>query len=120
MRQREPRVKDDKHRAFIGTLLCVACLDDTSVECAHISRASPIYGKRYRGKGEKSDDCWTVPLCSKCHRLQHEKGEDEFWDDYLYDQLGIVIEPETVALTLHHWSGDHERCEQVIREWHRL
>jgi len=56
---------------------------------------------------EKPSDKWALPLCSRCHRKQHEIGEDLFWQAQL-------VNPWIVALTLHSISGDHEMALEVL------
>jgi cytochrome c553 len=108
---KEPRQHDEAHLAFLRTLLCVVCLDNTSVEAAHYRKADARAAKRYTGKGEKPHDRWALPLCSRCHGAQHDMGEDRFWDI-------AMIDPVFVALALHSVSGDAEKAETIIRAQH--
>jgi hypothetical protein len=92
LRQREPRQKDEKHLAYIRTLPCCICGDNTSTEAAHIRTAAP--GKRHTGMAEKSSDKWAVPLCSRHHREQHNFGNEmEWWKCH-------GINPFVLAMTL--------------------
>lgn len=50
--------------AWIAEQPCIAC-DAKPCENAHI---------RSGGTGRKSEFTQIVPLCPRCHRLQHEKG----------------------------------------------
>lgn len=108
--QRQPREKDDKHLGFIRGLSCLVCGDNTSCEAAHVRMADARADKRYVGKGEKPDDCWVLPLCSRCHRTQHDMGEKRYWD------FGIV-DPIFVCLALQRVTGDHEAAERILSEW---
>jgi hypothetical protein len=65
-------------------------------------------GKRHSGIAEKPDDIWTVPLCGKHHRLQHEYqgGEREWWRHLGKDPLRIAA-----ALKL---APDHETRLQIV------
>lgn len=103
-RQRE---EDGKHLAFIRELPCLIT-GRQPVEAAHISFASAAYGKRERGKSEKADDCWTVPLCPEKHREQHEGNEIAFWSRH-------GIDPLQVALSLFKCTGDHEMARVILR-----
>lgn len=106
VRQRKPRVEVPNHLDFIRSLPCLCCGFPRS-EAAHISMAAPHLAKRSRGKGEKADDSWTVPLCSQCHARQHFEGEKKFW---------AGTNPFLLALALWRVTGDDELGQQIIRE----
>jgi 5-methylcytosine-specific restriction endonuclease McrA len=110
MRQRQPRVNDKKHLAFIRQLSCIVCGNDVETEAAHIRYADRAAGKPYVGKSEKPDDRWTVPLCGGCHRKQHSYpgGEEDFWKHH------AEIDPIRAAMALSFWSGDWEYCEEIV------
>lgn len=61
------RVYGSKARvAWIAAQPCLGCLSTaTPCENAHIKSG---------GVGRKADYTQIVPLCAKCHRLQHQKG----------------------------------------------
>lgn len=118
LRQRQPRVHDDAHRKFLGGLLCCVCLDNTSVEAAHVRYAEARAAKPFIGKSEKAHDRFCVPLCSKHHRKQHDMNEESFWSDWVYAEFGVSIDPVYLALALHSVSGDHAAGEQIIRAYH--
>ena len=107
---KQPRQKNEAHLAYIRQLPCVfpGCSDNTSTEAAHVREGRPTLGKRHVGVGEKPDDKWTVPLCSKHHRFQHEDGEHEFW--YCAGRNPVVL-----ALALWAATGNHELGEQIVR-----
>ncbi len=107
------RQKSGKHLEFIRSLPCLVCLDDTSVEAAHVRYADRRAGKRETGMGEKSDDTWAVPLCGEHHREQHAGDERSFWKSY-------DIDPVLVALALTRASEDHQAASQIIYEWSRV
>jgi hypothetical protein len=107
MRFKHPRVKNDAHLAFIRNLYCVSCGDDTSTEAAHLRSDNLEYGKRSTGMAEKPDDCWTLPLCGKCHRVQHSGNEANFW-------ANLGINPWVLALSLFAASGDYDLAHEVI------
>lgn len=113
MRFKHPRIKDEAHLAFIRELACVSCGDDTATEAAHLRSDNLAYGKRHTGMSEKPDDCWTLPLCGRCHRAQHSGNEKNFW-------ANLGINPWVLALSLRAASGDHELAQEVIsRQVHR-
>ncbi len=107
LRQRQPREKNDKHLAFIRTLPCLVCGDNTSTEAAHIRMAEPRAGKSSTGMAEKPHDRFTVPLCGKHHREQHGMSEEEFWD-------WSLVDPIFVALALYCITGDHQAGVRII------
>jgi hypothetical protein len=107
MRQRAPRLHDNSHLVFMRGLSCCACGNNTSTEAAHVRMACERAAKRAIGIGEKADDAWTVPLCSACHRLQHEIGEAAFWRH-------VGTDPIFLCLALYRVSGDTEAGEQII------
>ena len=110
MMQRQPRVHDEQHLAWVRGLPCLVCGNNIETEAAHIRYSDPSAGKRMVGKGEKPSDCWTVPLCGKCHRGQHSMpgGEREFWTHH------AEIDPIRVAMALHINSGNQELGEQIV------
>ena len=63
------------------------------------------------GMGERPDDRWCLPLCSKHHREQHRMNEGVFWK--LAD-----VQPAFLALALYSVTGDHEAGEDIIRSYH--
>jgi hypothetical protein len=54
-----------KHLAMVRTFSCLGCGRHGPSEAHH-------FGKR--GKGQKSSDFETVPLCTMCHREWHSNG----------------------------------------------
>lgn len=108
---KSPRRRDEKHLAFLRTLRCLVCLDNTSVEAAHL-RYSDIRAAKFNpGVGQKPHDYWTVPLCSRCHREQHEQKEEMFWDH-------AMIDPLFVAMALYLNTGDASAAETIIQAQH--
>ncbi len=94
LRQREPRVKNNKHLDFIRSQPCCICGDNTSTEAAHIRTANIELGKRQTGMAEKASDRWVLPLCGSHHREQHHTGDEmKFWDFH-------GIDPFMLALTM--------------------
>lgn len=93
LRQRQPRQRDQKRLEFIRSLPCCICGDNTSTEAAHLRIGSIGHGKPNIGMAEKPGDAWTLPLCNKHHREQHQMAELRFWAKY-------GIDPFLLALTL--------------------
>lgn len=107
LRQRRPRVKDEKHLAFIRTLPSLVPGREP-VEAAHIRYADDTYAKRGSGLQQKPHDCWAVPLAADQHRRQHSMAERAFWE-------GVGIDPVLIAALLYAHSGDETAAIQVIR-----
>jgi hypothetical protein len=105
--QRRKREESGKYLDFIRRLPCVLCGDNTSVEAAHIRFSDARADKRQTGMGEKPNDVWTLPLCGRHHRDQHQMGERYFWE-------GRSINPIFLALALYRVAGDHEAAERII------
>lgn len=106
---KHPRIYDERHLAFIRTLSCLVCGDNTSCEAAHVRFGDLTVGKLFTGR-MKPDDKWTVPLCSKCHRQQHAYpgGEREYWKHF------VRVDPLRVAMALALASGDYARGEEIV------
>lgn len=98
------------HLEWLRTQPCLACGNNTGAEAAHVRSPDPYLGKRLTGTGTKPDDFWTVPLCSACHRKQHEVGEKKFWG-------ALGIDAPVVALALYAHTGDQDAADLVYRQW---
>lgn len=94
--QRQPRIEDAAHLAYIRTLPCLVCHRPGPNDPAHIRSAAPQYGKRHTGFGEKPDDKWTLPLCRHHHDEQHARGDELAW----WASKGIA-DPFAVAIALY-------------------
>lgn len=103
---RTARRHDEKHLAFIRRLPCCRCGNNIETEAAHLRRSDARIGFKNPGVGRKPDDFLVTPLCSRCHRVQHETGEDNFWKGY---------DPLLVALALYAVSGDQEAGERIVQ-----
>lgn len=83
LRQRQPRVEDKAFLAFVRRRRCCGCGEWPPVQAAHLRGACPERDKRQTGKGEKSSDRWTVPLCARCHLdapdSLHRTSEETFF-----------------------------------------
>jgi hypothetical protein len=102
------RIKSETHEDFIRSLPCAICGDNTTTEAAHISYADMRYGKFGRGKGQKEESIWVVPLCGAHHREQHELwNERAFWGHK-------GIDPCRVAAALYIRSQDYQTALQIL------
>jgi hypothetical protein len=94
MNQRQPSVEEPAYLAWVRLQPCLVCGRRGPSDAAHIRAAAPQYGKRYTGKGEKPDDCWTLPLCRQHHEDQHRTNELGWW-------AGKGIDPFATAMALY-------------------
>lgn len=87
----EPQIRSPQHLAWVRGHECLA-LDETCsdrIEAAHVRTGTD------GGMGVKPSDCFTVPLCSHHHALQHNMGEGSFENRY-----GVKMRPAADALWL--------------------
>jgi hypothetical protein len=108
LRQKQPRVKDRGHLAFLRSLPCLVTGRSDGIEAAHIRFADDTYAKRGSGLQQKPHDCWAVPLSADEHRRQHSISERDYWID-------TGIDPVLIAALLYCHSGDDNAARQVIR-----
>jgi hypothetical protein len=108
MRARHPRIHNEGHLDFIRSLPCVACQNNIETQAAHLRSPGREYGKRETGMQQKPDDMWTLPLCGRCHSIQHNGNELNFW-------ANLGINPFILAMSLFAASGDHELAMEIIR-----
>ena len=91
LRQKEPRVKDERHLNYVRSLNCCIC-GAPNVDAAHIRTASLEHGKRGLGMQEKASDCWVVPLCREHHTEQHSFGNElDWWQSKGIDPFLLAI-----------------------------
>lgn len=107
-RTKRQRVGGKDHLSFIRSLPCVVTGRTDTVEAAHISYADERFGKLGRGKAQKEDDCWTLPLCRAEHDTQHESDERLYW-------AVRGIDPCRVAAALYIHTGDYERALTILQ-----
>ena len=81
--QRQPRLRDPLHLAFIRRQPCCVCGRPGPSHAAHIRCGYPEAGWRPTGMGEKPDDWRTLPLCAQHHLTgpdaQHRSNERRWW-----------------------------------------
>lgn len=104
-------LKRPDHLAFVRTLPCVCCGDDTSTEAAHVRMKDPRIAKPITGMQIKPDDKFTLPLCGKHHREQHEGSEAEFWKSKQTDPVLLSL-----AIFAASVDQDAQEAERIIRE----
>lgn len=80
------------YRAWIKTLPCVITRQ-YGVDAAHLSTMRDEVGHFGRGKSQKADDTWCLPLCRSEHDRQGAMRETEYWR-----QRGV--DPYLACLTL--------------------
>ena len=103
---RTARRHDNTHLDFVRGLQCCVCGDNTATEAAHIRYSDSRIGKVNPGVGQKPHDCYTVPLCGRHHRDQHQFNERIWWDG--------KADPVLIALALFSVSGDHAAGTKIV------
>lgn len=101
------RIKDERHLAWVRTLPSVISGEVGRCEACHIRYGDPMYRKKRTGKGQKPDDCWTVPMTPEEHREQHSMNEKAFWD-------AQGIDPLRIAHALYAVTGETEAAIKII------
>lgn len=101
------RINTPSHEKFVRSLPCVVC-GGNDVDLAHVSYADLRFAKFGRGKGQKEESIWTLPLCRRHHDLQHMVGEQAFWK-------GIGIDAARVAGALFIRTQDHEAAQIILQ-----
>jgi len=97
--QKQKFIKSTKHQKFVSEHWCIVCMRLNLVHAGRtVSQAAHIRMNQQAGMGRKPCDTKIVPLCSKCHTLQHNIGEREFWK--------MTFDPFKVAQTLAERSPD--------------
>lgn len=85
---KRPRLELPEYLAWIRTLPCTICGDNTSTEAAHYRSNDARFFKVNPGK-DKPDDIWVLPLCGKHHQhtndAQHQHDEDVWWKSHGID-----------------------------------
>lgn len=92
---REPRERDESHLQAVRLCPCLSCGADLGCEAAHVRMT--VQGRHSPGMQQKPDDHETVPLCSACHRLQHDGSEATFWNARKIDPLKWAAELALVS-----------------------
>lgn len=107
-RGRKP-VVIEAHRKWIRSLPGLIDGATKGVEAAHISKKDAKSGKVSRGKAQKSDDFYLIPLSKRLHIEIHQIGEEAFERKYAVDLVRI-------ALSLFALHGDDARAQIAIRQ----
>jgi hypothetical protein len=95
--------RSDKHLASVRVMRCRACGIEPPAEAAHVRKGADGAG------GKKPSDYFAVPLCERCHKVQHQIGEPAFWSD---------IDPIEIALQIA-ISSPCPRTREAAFEEHR-
>ena len=84
-----PQIRRPSHLTWLRGHECAiagrnghAC--EGRIEAAHVRAGTD------GGLGVKPSDCWTLPLCTSAHALQHQIGEAEFERRYGIDMKAIA------------------------------
>ena len=111
---------EGKHLAFIRSLPCAACGVCIGIEAAHVRYPDALAGKPMAGMGAKPDFFWTIPLCTGCHRDQHERGDERVWWALRgFDPDSPSLSILTLCVALWRVTGDTEAGKAEIAQ-HRM
>ena len=92
------RIKDEAHLALVRQLPSMIS-GEFGCDPAHVNFAVPSIGKSHRGKSQRADDCFVLPLTRALHRSQHKTGlEQDWWARHGIDN------PSEIALRLYSYS----------------
>lgn len=69
------------------------------IECCHVRIGTE------GGTGIKPHSRWTIPLCSRAHRLQHQMGETSFSAKFGIDMKAIAERLARVSPHRKAWEG---------------
>jgi hypothetical protein len=105
-RKPQPWLRDKNHLGFVRALPCLACGRRAPCEAAHVRLGTD------GAAGRKPGDLYAVPLCVRCHAVQHDFGEDTFWANRM--NCGIT-DPWRIAERLYKVSGDIEAGYRAIQ-----
>ena len=85
--RRSSRVRCEAHLRWIRKHACsVPGCDGIPIQAAHV-RSS-----RDGGLGQKPGDQWTISLCARHHREQHQRGEHMFEEKHGIDMYSLAEE----------------------------
>src|SRR5882762_7647663 len=90
-RTKRQRVDSKGHLAFIRSLPCIVTGSTTDIDAAHVSYEDLRYGKLGRGKGQKEEDCWAIPMSRDWHEAQHRSVEKAFWHMRQIDPCRVAL-----------------------------
>ncbi|HSR49599.1 MAG TPA: Rad52/Rad22 family DNA repair protein [Acidobacteriota bacterium] len=80
------RIRDPNHLKYVASQPCLVC-GRQPAQAHHLTFAQP------RGRGLKSSDEWTVPLCALHHRELHDRGDERaYWEDKNIDAEKVARE----------------------------
>lgn len=92
--EKPERYRSDKYKRFLRTLPCCKCGRSKSPYLD----VAPAHQELYKAGsvGSKSDDLAALPLCTECHRLEHQTGVKTFWKNIdrqrmIYEHLKLYI-----------------------------
>lgn len=105
--QRQPRVHDAAHLAYIRRLPCVACRAPAPNDAAHVRFGDAARGKINAGMQRKPDDRWTLPSCRADHERQHGMNERAYYE-------GLGVDALALCEALHAVSGDIDAGRALI------
>lgn len=100
--------QNSKHLNFIRSLPCLICGNNIETEACHVRMSDARIAKPESGLGRKPPDWFTVPMCGRHHKEQHQQNERTFWDDK-------GIDPILTSLALYAESGNYQKGIDILK-----
>lgn len=82
-------IRSPSHLAWVRGHECAA-LGLTQVECCGRMEAAHVRTGTDGGTGKKPSDCFSIPLCTSHHLIQHQLGESAFEERYGINMKAIA------------------------------
>lgn len=74
------KVRCKAYLEWLRTQPCIVCGRQPS-EYLSVMAAHQNLTKNAKGISTKVDDTWALPVCTECHRREHNAGVKTFWKD---------------------------------------
>lgn len=84
--RKAPQIRNASHLKWIRGHCCTV----NTIDCLGRIEAAHVRGGTDGALGVKPSDCWTLPLCSYHHAMQHQHGEQHFQARHMIDMRKIA------------------------------
>jgi hypothetical protein len=85
MLEKPVRIRSLEHLKHVRTFSCVACKAPGPSTAHHLTIAQP------KARGLKAGDQWSLPLCDRCHKELHARGDERaYWADIGIDPISLA------------------------------
>jgi hypothetical protein len=100
-RKNAPRPAEKSALGFLQWLRGRACAAVNFGACEGKIEAAHTYGSGDKGIGTKNSDTFAIPLCSRHHKIQHDRGWRTFEDGHGF---GLPA-PDMARIYWRNWPG---------------